>query len=216
MSGKKKPNKKKPIKRPGYPPKPVGSTTLKTAAKVGDTRLDVVDQAGFQVGQQIVIDAGTAVEEFNVISGFGSILVESPLKFAHAAGAPVAKSDGPPPANGGTEKEPLLPAAAGAYAAPISTVAMPVATVAMPMTTVATTARAMPAATVAMPTTSYAMPSYSMAAATTAMPAATYAMPATSSFTASPTYAMPAATVAMPSATYATPTAYMAQPQYGV
>ena len=45
--------------------------------------------SGFQVGQTITIDPGTPSEESAVLVGFGSLLVDRPLRLAHAADAPV-------------------------------------------------------------------------------------------------------------------------------
>merc|ERR1711972_101537 len=205
MSGRKKKTSKKKNTKKAAPVLVPGATTLKTAAKVGDSSLDIADNTGFKVGDLIGIDMGTSAEERNEIAGFGSILCASPLKFDHAAGAPVVKVDAPPAAAAVEEEavlEPLLaPVAPVSYAMPSMQVAYAVpAAVAMP------TAVAMPATTsyaVAAPmTTAYAMP------ATTA----SYAMPATTASYAmaapmtSGTYAMPAA------APYAMP----AQSQYAI
>merc|ERR1719197_684859 len=51
------------------------------------TVLPTVSNSGFEIGEDIVIDAGTPVQEFNRIVGFGSLILESPLKFDHSAGA---------------------------------------------------------------------------------------------------------------------------------
>merc|ERR1711972_433967 len=182
MSGrKKKTSKKKNTKKAAPAPVP-GATTLKTAAKAGDSSLDIADNTGFKVGDLIGIDMGTSAEERNEIAGFGSILCASPLKFDHAAGAPVVKVDAPPAAAAVEEEavlEPLLaPVAPVSYAMPSMQAAYAVpAAVAMP------TAVAMPATTsyaVAAPmTTAYAMPATTASYATAApMTSSAYAMPA--------------------------------------
>merc|ERR1711972_1288424 len=166
MSGsKKKTSKKKTTKKAAPVPVP-GATTLKTAAKSGDSSLDIADNTGFKVGDLIGIDMGTSAEERNEIAGFGSILCASPLKFDHAAGAPVVKVDAPPAAAAVEEEavlEPLIaPVAPVSYAMPSMQVAY-----AMP------TAVAMPATTA-----SYAMPATASYATTAPMTTAAYAMPA--------------------------------------
>jgi len=195
MSGKKKPNKKKPIKKVGGPNVTPGVTTLKTAAKVGDSSLDIHDSFGFKVGDLIGIDDGTSAEERNEIKGFGSILCASPLKFAHAAGARVVKVD-------------PLPEAAAAPALEAEAVMEPL------LAPVAPVAYAMPSmqAAYAMPaTTAYAMPATTSFARAAPMTTAAYAMPATTSYaTAAP---MTTAAYAMPAAA---PYAMAAQSQYAI
>merc|ERR1719506_3577306 len=44
---------------------------------------------GFKVGQKIIIDEGTDAEEVNGVSGFGSLMLELPLKFGHQRDARV-------------------------------------------------------------------------------------------------------------------------------
>ena len=64
--------------------------------------------SGFQVGQTITIDPGTPSEESAVLVGFGSLLVDRPLRLAHAADAPVvgavftAPATAPPATSAGT------------------------------------------------------------------------------------------------------------------
>jgi hypothetical protein len=75
------------------------TTTLTAATNVGDTQLQVESEAGFQVGMQVTIDPGTPNEEASIISGFGSIMLQSPLLFPHIAGSTVQTvvSSGPTP-----------------------------------------------------------------------------------------------------------------------
>jgi len=49
----------------------------------GTRTLPVVSDPYFSIGELIVIDAGTPIEEFNKIVGFGSLILESPLKYDH-------------------------------------------------------------------------------------------------------------------------------------
>jgi len=63
---------------------------MRTAAKVGDTSLDVVATTGMTSGTKIVIAGGTKKEEFNEIVGLGSLKLKFPLKYSHEAGVTVA------------------------------------------------------------------------------------------------------------------------------
>lgn len=50
---------------------------------------------GFEVGLEVAIDVGGLTEEVNKVKGFGSIILETPLRFDHALGETVsARSDG--------------------------------------------------------------------------------------------------------------------------
>jgi len=62
------------------------STTSTVPVLAGAKKLEVAASSGFKIGRQIVIDAGTQSEEVNEIAGFGSLILKSPLKFAHPAG----------------------------------------------------------------------------------------------------------------------------------
>lgn len=64
-------------------------TMLKSPADVGDTELDVLDSSVFTVGDAILIDPGTSLEERRHVTGFGSILIDAPLVNAHAVGAAI-------------------------------------------------------------------------------------------------------------------------------
>jgi len=65
------------------------NTTISAAVAAGDVVLQVVNSSGFRVGGQIWIDAGTPQQEGNVISQFGSLILQQPLTYAHSAGASV-------------------------------------------------------------------------------------------------------------------------------
>lgn len=64
-------------------------TMLKSPADVGDTELDVVDSSVFTVGDAVLIDPGTSLEERRFVTGFGSILIDAPLAHPHGVGAAV-------------------------------------------------------------------------------------------------------------------------------
>jgi len=53
----------------------------------GAKALKVADTEGFVLGQTILIEPGTKIQEANVIVGFGSLRLKSPLQFDHAVGA---------------------------------------------------------------------------------------------------------------------------------
>jgi hypothetical protein len=59
--------------------------------------LEVLSTSGFAVGDSIVIDQGASNAEVSQISGFGSILLESPLHFAHQSGESVDLTTAPTP-----------------------------------------------------------------------------------------------------------------------
>lgn len=62
---------------------------LSTAASPGSTRLQVYNTQAFIPGDLILINPGGENEEGNLVTGFGSLLLFSPLQYAHAAGEPV-------------------------------------------------------------------------------------------------------------------------------
>jgi len=66
-----------------------GYSVLSVAATAGTNVLNIVDNAGFAVGQTIVIEAGTSRQETNVVSAMGSLIVATPFKYSHPAGASV-------------------------------------------------------------------------------------------------------------------------------
>jgi len=62
---------------------------LTADVSAGSTEIQVNNQTGFQLGQTVDIDPGTAVHETNVISEFGSIIFITPLVFNHSINARV-------------------------------------------------------------------------------------------------------------------------------
>ena len=58
---------------------------------VGDTTIQVPSTDGFTVGDPVVIDKGSFVEEFNTIDAFGSLKLKYPLMYDHPAGYTVTK-----------------------------------------------------------------------------------------------------------------------------
>jgi hypothetical protein len=67
-------------------------TALTTPVTKGSTTLVVGNAFDFKIGQQVIIDVGTPVEELNTIAAFGSLILQSPLKFDHDAGASVTNN----------------------------------------------------------------------------------------------------------------------------
>jgi len=65
-------------------------TSIAMPVIAGANELSVADQAGFVVGNHVVIDAGTNVQEVNQVVGFGSSLLREPLKFPHGVAATVS------------------------------------------------------------------------------------------------------------------------------
>jgi hypothetical protein len=66
-----------------------GYSVMSVAALAGANVLKIVDNAGFAVGDNIIIEAGTSRQESNVVSAMGSLVLATPLHFSHPAGASV-------------------------------------------------------------------------------------------------------------------------------
>ena len=64
-------------------------TSMTMDAPAGSQILEVASTNGFSIGDNIVINPGGATEEFNTITGFGSILLQTPLQFDHFSGEQV-------------------------------------------------------------------------------------------------------------------------------
>lgn len=61
-------------------------TTLTTDVTAGSQTLEVSSLTGFNIGDNIKINPGGVNEEDNVITGFGSMLLQNPLQFDHSIG----------------------------------------------------------------------------------------------------------------------------------
>jgi hypothetical protein len=66
-----------------------GYTSLTEAALAGSLVLNVVDVAGFAVGDTIIIEPRTSRQESNTVARFGSVVLTTPLHYTHPAGAAV-------------------------------------------------------------------------------------------------------------------------------
>merc|ERR1711924_339515 len=66
-----------------------GYTVMSTAVLAGTNVLQIVDHAGFAVGDTIIIEAGTSRQESNIVSAIGSLVLTTPLHYSHPAGASV-------------------------------------------------------------------------------------------------------------------------------
>merc|ERR1711934_1189598 len=66
-----------------------GYTSLTVAALAGSLVLNVVDVAGFAVGDTIIIEPRTSRQESNTVARFGSVVLTTPLHYTHPAGAAV-------------------------------------------------------------------------------------------------------------------------------
>jgi hypothetical protein len=86
------------------------NTTISAAVAAGDVVLQVVNSSGFRVGGQIWIDAGTPQQEGNVISQFGSLILQQPLTYAHSAGASVKMAGDAGTANSSSLPPLIVPA----------------------------------------------------------------------------------------------------------
>lgn len=74
------------------------ATTLSEDAEAGDEAVEVSDDTGFEVGDDLVIDPGGPGEEVHTVTGFGSLLLDGPLLGDHPAGTIVlrVRHDAPP------------------------------------------------------------------------------------------------------------------------
>jgi len=72
---------------PAPAPAPVVETTLNTPVQPGTTVLPVASNTGFQIGDMILV--GNA--ETRTITGFGSLILDSPLTGTYPAGTPIQK-----------------------------------------------------------------------------------------------------------------------------
>jgi hypothetical protein len=76
----------------GAPPKMSNvdaQTTLTAQVRPGQTKLAVVSNAGFQIGREVIIDAGSSAQEKGIIDGFSSLILEKPVRYHHHQGARV-------------------------------------------------------------------------------------------------------------------------------
>lgn len=76
-------------------------TALSQGTAQGATVANVANQVGFNIGEQVMLGEGTPQQEVNTIKSFGSLIFQSPLKFAHPAGTsiksvPLVQSTPPP------------------------------------------------------------------------------------------------------------------------
>ena len=62
------------------------TSMINASASAGSQMLEVASTEGFSVGDNIVINPDGENEETNTITGFGSILLQTPLQFNHQAG----------------------------------------------------------------------------------------------------------------------------------
>jgi len=73
-------------------PKAAPKARVETPAPQGTTILPInnAPAQGFEIGQDLVLDAGTPIEESNRVAAFGSVILEYPLEFDHANGVDIA------------------------------------------------------------------------------------------------------------------------------
>jgi len=72
-------------------PKPPPKEKVETPAPKGTTVLPINDAPAknFEIGQELVLDAGTPIEEYNRVAAFGSVILEYPLEFDHSNGVEI-------------------------------------------------------------------------------------------------------------------------------
>lgn len=71
-------------------------TAMTLPAEPGSTRVEVATNSGFELGDPIRFAPGLPNEEDNIIVGFGSFILATPLKFAHSPGEPIQRLQRPP------------------------------------------------------------------------------------------------------------------------
>ncbi|MGE0598870.1 MAG: Ig-like domain repeat protein [Dehalococcoidia bacterium] len=71
-------------------------TAMTLPAEPGQTRVEVATNSGFELGDPIRFAPGLPNEEDNVIVGFGSFILATPLKYAHSPGEPIQRLPRPP------------------------------------------------------------------------------------------------------------------------
>lgn len=77
----------------GEPREPVDlATRLLSPLLPGETSLDVISTDNFEVGDSVLIGATGSNPEKGVVSGFGSLVLEEAVAFAHPAGTIVLRS----------------------------------------------------------------------------------------------------------------------------
>jgi len=64
-----------------------GYSVISQAALAGTNVLAIVDHAGFAIGDNIIIEAGTSRQEGNTVASIGSLVTSTPLHYSHPAGA---------------------------------------------------------------------------------------------------------------------------------
>merc|ERR1712196_704635 len=85
----------KPTTRPMPNIEHSAATEVSNKTLAGTKKLHVLDTLGFVIGGKIVINPEGDTEEVNVIAGFGSMILESPLKHDHFKGEIVLQIDIP-------------------------------------------------------------------------------------------------------------------------
>ena len=108
---------------PSPSPAPTGTPFVEATANItlgaepGQLRVEISGTSGFELGDPIRFAPGLPNEEDNVIVGFGSFLLATPLKFAHGPGETIRRLPRPPGQGPGlppgitppAETGPLLP-----------------------------------------------------------------------------------------------------------
>lgn len=106
-----------PVPTPTGTPFVEARTNITLGAEPGQLRVEIADKSGFELGDPIRFAPGLPNEEDNIIVGFGSFLLATPLKFAHGPGETIQRLPRPPGQGPGlppgitppAETGPLLP-----------------------------------------------------------------------------------------------------------
>jgi hypothetical protein len=157
---------------PPSPPVP-GHASLLVAVSAGTIRLEVSSTVGFAVGDLIRISDGTN-SEVGVVVGFGSIILQDPLRNSYGAGASidVVGKVPPTPTSTGTPTPTLVPAGTLVPSPTQTPTASPVPT-GTPTASPTATATLTSTPTVTATATSSATPTLTATATSTATPSPT-------------------------------------------
>ena len=68
-------------------------TILESEVKDGSNVLDVDNEDEFEIGDEIIINEGSELEEEAVVAGFGSLILSSPLANSHPKGTAIRKKN---------------------------------------------------------------------------------------------------------------------------
>ena len=69
----------------------MGKWEIAGEVKVGVSRLELVEYAGLAIGDTLELSPGTSIAEIVTVTGFGSVLLAAPTRYAHPNGSGVRR-----------------------------------------------------------------------------------------------------------------------------